>query len=142
MQLRCTAAARAAAMSAWLRRLRSLARARARCARLAARWDTYLLMGDEQIHWFSIVNSLMIVLFLTGMVRRRTALRRRDAHLPGSTRVARATTDGRHISRAAILCAAARASDDYSAVWRRPRLSCLHTRALSRGGMHVRFWCL
>ena len=30
--------------------------------------DTYLLMGDEQIHWFSIVNSLMIVLFLTGMV--------------------------------------------------------------------------
>ena len=34
----------------------------------ASRWDTYLLMGDEQIHWFSIVNSLMIVLFLTGMV--------------------------------------------------------------------------
>ena len=32
----------------------------------ASRWDTYLLMGDEQIHWFSIVNSLMIVLFLTG----------------------------------------------------------------------------
>ena len=31
----------------------------------ASRWDTYLLMGDEQIHWFSIVNSLMIVLFLT-----------------------------------------------------------------------------
>ena len=25
-------------------------------------------MGGEQIHWFSIVNSLMIVLFLTGMV--------------------------------------------------------------------------
>jgi len=34
----------------------------------ASRWDTYLLMGDEQIHWFSIINSLMIVLFLTGMV--------------------------------------------------------------------------
>ena len=34
----------------------------------ASRWDTYLLMGDEQIHWFSIVNSLMIVLFLSGMV--------------------------------------------------------------------------
>ncbi|KAJ6296150.1 hypothetical protein OIU76_026926 [Salix suchowensis] len=32
------------------------------------RWDTYLLMADGQIHWFSIVNSLMIVLFLSGMV--------------------------------------------------------------------------
>ncbi|KAH7284309.1 hypothetical protein KP509_34G048200 [Ceratopteris richardii] len=34
----------------------------------ASRWDTYLLMSDDQIHWFSIVNSLMIVLFLSGMV--------------------------------------------------------------------------
>jgi transmembrane 9 superfamily protein 2/4 len=34
----------------------------------ASRWDTYLLMTDDQIHWFSIINSLMIVLFLTGMV--------------------------------------------------------------------------
>ncbi|CAA0401883.1 putative nonaspanin (TM9SF), MFS transporter superfamily [Arabidopsis thaliana] len=34
----------------------------------ASRWDTYLLMSDNQIHWFSIVNSLMIVLFLSGMV--------------------------------------------------------------------------
>lgn len=35
----------------------------------ANRWDTYLRMGaDGQIHWFSIINSLMIVLFLTGMV--------------------------------------------------------------------------
>ncbi|KAL1557397.1 Transmembrane 9 superfamily member 8 [Salvia divinorum] len=34
----------------------------------AMRWDTYLLMADDQIHWFSIVNSLMIVLFLSGMV--------------------------------------------------------------------------
>ena len=25
-------------------------------------------MMDDQIHWFSIVNSLMIVLFLSGMV--------------------------------------------------------------------------
>jgi len=33
------------------------------------RWDKYLTMqGDGQIHWFSIINSLMIVLFLTGMV--------------------------------------------------------------------------
>jgi len=34
----------------------------------ASRWDTYLLMADDQILWFSIVNSLMIVLFLSGMV--------------------------------------------------------------------------
>lgn len=34
----------------------------------ASRWDTYLLMSDDQIHWFSIVNSLMIVIFLSGMV--------------------------------------------------------------------------
>ncbi|PIN00246.1 Endosomal membrane protein, EMP70 [Handroanthus impetiginosus] len=34
----------------------------------ASRWDTYLLMTDDQIHWFSILNSLMIVLFLSGMV--------------------------------------------------------------------------
>ncbi|KAG4141839.1 hypothetical protein ERO13_D06G098400v2 [Gossypium hirsutum] len=34
----------------------------------AYRWDTYLLMADDQIHWFSIVNSLMTVLFLSGMV--------------------------------------------------------------------------
>ncbi|KAL8242709.1 hypothetical protein R6Q59_013011 [Mikania micrantha] len=26
------------------------------------------LMNDDQIHWFSIINSLMIVLFLSGMV--------------------------------------------------------------------------
>ena len=32
------------------------------------RWDVYLYATDEQIHWFSIVNSLMIVLFLTGML--------------------------------------------------------------------------
>ncbi|XP_020222630.1 transmembrane 9 superfamily member 10 [Cajanus cajan] len=34
----------------------------------ASRWDSYLLMADDQIHWFSIINSLMIVLFLSGMV--------------------------------------------------------------------------
>ncbi|KAK8477561.1 hypothetical protein V6N11_072709 [Hibiscus sabdariffa] len=34
----------------------------------ASRWDTYLVMNDDQIHWFSIVNSLMIVLFLSGMI--------------------------------------------------------------------------
>jgi len=34
----------------------------------ASRWDVYLKMTDSQIHWFSITNSIMIVLFLTGMV--------------------------------------------------------------------------
>lgn len=35
----------------------------------ASRWDIYLNGSpDDKIHWFSIVNSLMIVLFLTGMV--------------------------------------------------------------------------
>merc|ERR550534_699450 len=36
--------------------------------RWASRWDPYLKMQDAQIHWFSIMNSLMIVLFLTAMV--------------------------------------------------------------------------
>lgn len=36
--------------------------------RWATRWDTYLRMGEAQIHWFSIINSVMIVLFLSGMV--------------------------------------------------------------------------
>lgn len=35
----------------------------------ADRWDVFLRSsGDEDIHWFSIINSLMIVLFLTGMI--------------------------------------------------------------------------
>lgn len=34
----------------------------------ANRWDQYLMNTDSQIHWFSIINSVMIVLFLTGMV--------------------------------------------------------------------------
>merc|ERR1719424_517313 len=36
--------------------------------RWASRWDTYLKMTGGQIHWFSILNSLMIMLFLSGMV--------------------------------------------------------------------------
>jgi transmembrane 9 superfamily protein 2/4 len=36
--------------------------------RWASRWDLYLYMGDDQIHWFSILNSLAIVLLLTGIV--------------------------------------------------------------------------
>lgn len=34
----------------------------------ASRWDLYLYMGDDQIHWFSILNSVAIVLLLTGIV--------------------------------------------------------------------------
>eukprot|EP00475_Leptophrys_vorax_P027384 TRINITY_DN3905_c0_g1_i3.p1 TRINITY_DN3905_c0_g1~~TRINITY_DN3905_c0_g1_i3.p1 ORF type:complete len:489 (+),score=128.74 TRINITY_DN3905_c0_g1_i3:532-1998(+) len=34
----------------------------------ASRWDVYLKMRDSQIHWFSIINSIMIVIFLSGMV--------------------------------------------------------------------------
>eukprot|EP00928_Gymnodinium_smaydae_P022078 TRINITY_DN1865_c0_g2_i1.p1 TRINITY_DN1865_c0_g2~~TRINITY_DN1865_c0_g2_i1.p1 ORF type:complete len:629 (-),score=158.57 TRINITY_DN1865_c0_g2_i1:158-2044(-) len=36
--------------------------------RWASRWDTYLKMTGGQIHWFSILNSLMIMLFLSGMI--------------------------------------------------------------------------
>jgi len=36
--------------------------------RWASRWDNYLKMAGGQIHWFSILNSLMIMLFLSGMV--------------------------------------------------------------------------
>jgi len=32
------------------------------------RWDLYLLNTDAQIHWFSIINSVMIVIFLSAMV--------------------------------------------------------------------------
>mmetsp|Transcript_12740 Transcript_12740/g.17802 ORF Transcript_12740/g.17802 Transcript_12740/m.17802 type:complete len:644 (+) Transcript_12740:2-1933(+) len=34
----------------------------------ASRWDLYLKMTDSQIHWFSIINSTAIVLFLSAMV--------------------------------------------------------------------------
>ncbi|CAD7705196.1 unnamed protein product [Ostreobium quekettii] len=37
--------------------------------RWASRWDSYLAFRrNDQIHWFSIINSLMIVIFLSGMV--------------------------------------------------------------------------
>eukprot|EP00118_Oscarella_pearsei_P028511 m.2326 g.2326 ORF g.2326 m.2326 type:complete len:633 (+) comp8579_c0_seq1:46-1944(+) len=48
----------------------------------ASRWDWFLEMGDVQIHWFSIVNSLVVVFFLSGilaMIIVRT-LRRDIAH--------------------------------------------------------------
>lgn len=37
----------------------------------ASRWDIYLSMDDavpDKVHWFSIVNSLLIVVFLTAMI--------------------------------------------------------------------------
>uniref|UniRef100_A0A915EG53 Transmembrane 9 superfamily member n=1 Tax=Ditylenchus dipsaci TaxID=166011 RepID=A0A915EG53_9BILA len=34
----------------------------------ASRWDTYLNMKDVQIHWFSILNSLVVVICLTGFL--------------------------------------------------------------------------
>jgi transmembrane 9 superfamily protein 2/4 len=36
--------------------------------RWASRWDLYMYMGEDQVHWFSIVNSLLVVIFLSGMV--------------------------------------------------------------------------
>ena len=36
--------------------------------RWASRWDTYLEMGDVQIHWFSIINSIVVVFFLAGIL--------------------------------------------------------------------------
>lgn len=34
----------------------------------ASRWDTYLRMTDVQIHWFSIINSMVVVFFLAGIL--------------------------------------------------------------------------
>ncbi|KAL5984007.1 Transmembrane 9 superfamily member 11 [Asimina triloba] len=36
--------------------------------RWPSRWDAYLKMGGSRVHWFSILNSLMIVAFLAGIV--------------------------------------------------------------------------
>ncbi|XP_044751616.1 transmembrane 9 superfamily member 4 [Coccinella septempunctata] len=34
----------------------------------ASRWDTYLSIGDAQIHWFSIINSIVVIFFLSGIL--------------------------------------------------------------------------
>lgn len=34
----------------------------------ASRWDYLLGMNDVQIHWFSIINSLVVVFFLSGKI--------------------------------------------------------------------------
>merc|ERR1712079_998845 len=31
-------------------------------------WDVYLEMADTQIHWFSIINSVVVVFFLSGII--------------------------------------------------------------------------
>eukprot|EP00928_Gymnodinium_smaydae_P001105 TRINITY_DN10402_c0_g2_i1.p1 TRINITY_DN10402_c0_g2~~TRINITY_DN10402_c0_g2_i1.p1 ORF type:complete len:619 (+),score=137.73 TRINITY_DN10402_c0_g2_i1:60-1916(+) len=37
--------------------------------RWASRWDTYLTMtSGGQVHWFGILNSMLVVVFLSGMV--------------------------------------------------------------------------
>ncbi|KAF2310501.1 hypothetical protein GH714_013096 [Hevea brasiliensis] len=33
-----------------------------------SRWDAYLKMEGSKVHWFSIVNSLMVITFLSGIV--------------------------------------------------------------------------
>ncbi|KAL6226687.1 hypothetical protein ACLB2K_000648 [Fragaria x ananassa] len=33
-----------------------------------SRWDTYHYMGDDPVHWFSLINSLIFVIFLSGVV--------------------------------------------------------------------------
>eukprot|EP00850_Spirogloea_muscicola_P020476 SM000217S06858 [mRNA] locus=s217:213784:217190:+ [translate_table: standard] len=33
-----------------------------------SRWDAYLRMPGDQVHWFSILNSLMVIGFLAGML--------------------------------------------------------------------------
>ncbi|VDK44259.1 unnamed protein product [Anisakis simplex] len=34
----------------------------------ASRWDTYLSMKDVQIHWFSILNSIIVIVCLSGFL--------------------------------------------------------------------------
>lgn len=34
----------------------------------ASRWDSYLKIKENRIHWFSIVNSLLVVFLLTGLI--------------------------------------------------------------------------
>ncbi|CAH2068569.1 unnamed protein product [Thlaspi arvense] len=36
--------------------------------RWATRWDAYLKMQGARVHWFSILNSLMVIFFLAGIV--------------------------------------------------------------------------
>ncbi len=37
-------------------------------SRQATRWDNYLHILDPRIHWFSLINSLIIIMFLCAMV--------------------------------------------------------------------------
>ena len=91
--------------------------------RWASRWDTYLMMmDDQQIHWFSIINSLMIVLFLSGMV---AMIMMRTLH--------------RDISKYNQLETAEEAQEETG--WklvRRPCLHVLYAHALPKRTLHVK----
>ncbi|XP_059162862.1 transmembrane 9 superfamily member 4-like isoform X1 [Physella acuta] len=60
----------------------------------ASRWDIYLAMSDMQIHWFSIINSVAVVCFLSGIfttimdrtLRRNIAQYNTDDHLASTTK--------------------------------------------------------
>ena len=46
--------------------------------RWSSRWDVYLKMSGSQVQWFSVLNSVMIVLILSAsiaMILGRTVLR-------------------------------------------------------------------
>jgi hypothetical protein len=43
--------------------------------RWPSRWDAYLKMEGARVHWFSILNSLMVIFFLAGIVFLRTVRR-------------------------------------------------------------------
>ena len=53
--------------------------------RWSTRWDHYLEMGNVQIHWFAIVNSIVIVLFLTGIIINENNIRNLSSNVPIST---------------------------------------------------------
>jgi transmembrane 9 superfamily member 2/4 len=36
--------------------------------RCPSRWDVYMKMDGAKVHWFSIMNSMMVVFFLAGIV--------------------------------------------------------------------------
>jgi transmembrane 9 superfamily protein 2/4 len=54
--------------------------------RWASRWDAYLRMPGGRVHWFSILNSIMIVLVmatLVAMILIRTVRRDLAMWVPG-----------------------------------------------------------
>jgi len=35
---------------------------------IGSRWDYYKFLGNDEVHWFSIINSSIIILFLSVIV--------------------------------------------------------------------------